>query len=68
MASAFTQSTSAALPPHSAVRLCLTAKHLRLTGGYASQFEAQPQKKKRQASERRSLSALCGGRAALVRN
>ncbi len=57
--------TSAALPPHIAVRLCLTVESLPDTGGCASNSEAEPhERNKNPTSERRSLSALCGGRAA----
>jgi hypothetical protein len=53
----------AALPPHSAVRLGLTVKSLKLTGGYASCLR-RSLKRTKEVSERRSLSALCGGKAA----
>ena len=55
----------AALPPHSAVRLRLTVSPLNVPGGYASAMaEAQPQES-RVATERQSLSARCGGKAAV---
>ena len=54
----------AALPPHSAVRLRLTVKSLKITGGYASGLRRSLNEEKRSAPERPSLSALCGGKAA----
>ncbi|MEK6281380.1 MAG: PQQ-binding-like beta-propeller repeat protein [Acidobacteriota bacterium] len=58
---------SAALPQHSAVRLCLTEAILNSLGGYASEClaEAQPRKNQMVPSERHSLSAGCGGKAAI---
>jgi eukaryotic-like serine/threonine-protein kinase len=55
----------AASPPHSAVRLCLTEASINFPRGYASHLaEAQPRKDVA-AVERRSLSARCGGKAAI---
>jgi hypothetical protein len=39
----------AALPPHSAVRLRLTAESLKSTGGYASDHEAEPHERTNRA-------------------
>ena len=50
------QSSLAAPPPRSAVRLRLTVESLKLLGGSASIFEAQPQKEYR--SERRKGAAF----------
>src|SRR2546423_10715362 len=60
------QKVRAALPPHTAVRLCLTETRLDFLGGYASTriAEAQPRQNGVVAPERRSLSAMCGGKAA----
>jgi len=57
----------AALPPHSAVRLCLTGMRFDFPGGYASHriAEAQPRQIKVPFPERHSLSALCGGKAVI---
>jgi outer membrane protein assembly factor BamB len=54
----------AASPQQSAVRLCLTRSSF--LGGYASHclVEAQPRQNEIFFSERHSLSALCGGKAA----
>ena len=60
------QKSFAARPQHSAVRLGLTGNKLDVIGGYASApyAEAQPQEIEKSHSERRSLSALCWGKAA----
>src|SRR6266511_1768093 len=62
------QSAPAALPPHSAVRLCLTANSPKMSGGYASQLrhslkrrrasvgKAKPFRTVRRQSRRRRLS------------
>ncbi|MEP6913634.1 MAG: PQQ-binding-like beta-propeller repeat protein, partial [bacterium] len=57
----------AASPQRSAVKLCLTETRPSLLGGCASRYltEAQPRHNAIVSSERRSLSALEGGRAAL---
>jgi hypothetical protein len=61
-------SASAALPPHSAVRLCLTGRTILIFLG-----EATPRPERRRgiaskskgvATVRQSLTALCGGKAA----
>jgi hypothetical protein len=54
----------AALPPHSAVRLCLTVKCLNFPE--AASLLRRSLMNQREASERQSLSALCGGEAASV--
>src|SRR6185295_4660932 len=54
--------------PHRAVRLCLNGSDSFFLGGYASSSlaKAQPRQNKGCSSERHSLSALCGGKAALM--